>query len=282
MIRAMDWKRMWRRPRLGGLLLRLPLWVYLALLLYGWLGSERQIFVPQTPSYRDGDRVLKIEVERGERIAALWLTNATARYTVLYSHGNAEDIGLLRFDYADLARNGFNVLGYDYRGYGRSDGTPSERNAYRDIDAAYRYLINHLGIAPSNIILFGRSVGAGPSVDLAAREPVGGLVIQSGFTSAFRVMTRVKIAPFDRFDNLAKIPRVKCPILIFHGTADEVIPFSHGEALRDAARTSVEFVPVPGAGHNDLVDVAGSSFLLKVQDFASRWVGTPRSEPEAP
>lgn len=250
-------------------IVRLPILLYVALLLYGWLGSEKQIFVPQPASYRDDDRVLKIEVGGGERISAMYFTNAAARATLLYSHGNAEDIGELKFLLADLAKAGFNVLAYDYRGYGTSDGAPSERAAYRDIEAAYTYLTNTLHVAPTNIIVYGRSVGSGPSVDLASRKTVAGLVLQSGFTSAFRVMTHAKIAPFDRFDNLAKIPRVKCPILLFHGTADAVIAPWHSERLRGAATSPVKLVRVPGAGHDDLVEVAGSTYYSALTEFAA-------------
>lgn len=254
------------------MILRVPIMVYIALLLYGWFGSEAQIFLPQPATYRDSGEVIKIAVDGRARISAVHVTNAAALATILYSHGNAEDIGDLRFEFADLAKAGFNVFGYDYRGYGTSDGRPSERNAYRDIDAAYRHLTGPLGVPPSNIIVYGRSVGAGPSVDLASREPVAGLVIQSGFTSAFRVMTRAKIAPFDRFDNLAKIPRVKCPILIFHGTADEVIAPWHAGRLRDAATAPTELVLVPGAGHNDFSEIAGEAFHGKLRAFAARCV----------
>jgi fermentation-respiration switch protein FrsA (DUF1100 family) len=257
-------------------IVRLPVILYIALLLFGWLGSEDMIFVPQPASYRDDDRVVKIEVCGGERISATYVTNPAARATLLFSHGNAEDIGDLRFLLTDLAAAGYNVLAYDYRGYGTSDGRPSEDAAYRDIEAAYAYLTNTLHVAPSNIIVYGRSVGSGPSVDLASRRPVAGLVLQSGFTSAFRVMTHVKIAPFDRFDNLAKIPRVKCPILLFHGTEDTVIPPWHSERLEAAATAPVKRVPIPGAGHNDLVDVAGPLFSRELAAFVATCVGEGR------
>lgn len=250
-------------------LVRLPLLLYVALLLFGWLGSEDMIFVPQPASYRDDERVLKIKVGDGERISAMYFTNPAARATVLYSHGNAEDIGDLEPGLTELAKAGFNVLAYDYRGYGTSSGSPSELAAYQDIEAAYAYLTNTLRVAPSNLIVYGRSVGSGPSVHLASREPVAGLVLQSGFTSAFRVMTHVKIAPFDRFDNLARIPQVKCPILLFHGTVDTVIPPWHSERLQAAATAPAKLVAIPNAGHNDLVEVAGPVLYRALAEFAA-------------
>lgn len=241
---------------------------YAALLLFGWFGSEGMIFVPQPATYRDGPAVLKLNVGNGTRISAMLFINPSARFTVLFSHGNAEDLGTVRYDLAELRDEGFNVLGYDYRGYGTSDGKPTERNACEDIAAAYEHLVTKLGVAPSNIIVMGRSVGSGPSVDLASRKPVGGLIVQSGFVSAFRVMTHWRIAPFDRFNNLAKMPHVKCPVLILHGTADTIIPSWHGEKLYEAANEPKQILRINGANHNDFNEVAGTNHLHAIRRFA--------------
>lgn len=250
-------------------IVRFPLMLYAALLVYGWLGSERSIFVPPPATYRDGASVLKLAAGDGVTISAMHCTNPAARFTILLSHGNAEDLGSVRWDLQELAGAGFNALGYDYPGYGTSGGRPTERNCYRAIDAAYRHLTETLRIAPSNILVFGRSVGSGPSVDLASRRPVGGLIVQSGFASAFRVLTHWKIAPFDRFDNLAKMPSVKCPVLILHGGADTVIPPWHGERLYAAAPGPRRLVIIPGANHNDFIDVAGPRYLEALREFAA-------------
>lgn len=258
------WRTIWVR------VMRFLLLLYFGLLLFGWLASERMIFCPPPATYRGGLDVIKIAVGEREKISAMWLTNATARFTILFSHGNAEDLGTVRWDLKELCDAGFNVLGYDYRGYGTSGGKPTERNCYGDIDAAYRHLTETLHVAPSNIIVFGRSVGSGPSVDLASRKPVGGLIIQSGFTSAFRVMTHWKIAPFDRFDNLAKMPKVKCLVLIMHGTVDTVIPPWHGEKLYESANEPKRVVRIEGADHNDFNEVAGPRLFQAVREFAGR------------
>lgn len=248
---------------------RLPLMIYAALLLFGWLGSEGMIFVPPPSTYRDSPQIIKLPTGDGAKISAMWFTNPAARFTILFSHGNAEDLGTVRYDLTELRDAGFNVLGYDYRGYGTSEGKPSERNCYGDVDAAYHHLAETLGIAPSNIIVYGRSVGSGPSVDLASRKPVGGLVIQSGFVSAFRVMTHAKIVPFDRFDNLAKMPKVKCPVLVVHGAADTIIAPWHGQKLYDAARSPKQILLVPEADHNDFNEVAGPRLFEELSAFAA-------------
>ncbi len=259
--------------------LRLLLVAYGTLCAYGLFLSERQIFMPPSVSYVGDPDVFKIPVLAGlgdastdaaasEAIAAMYYPNPSSPYVVLYSHGNGEDLGWARPLAEKIQSAGFSVLAYDYRGYGLSDGKrPSEKRAYQDIEAAYRYLTSDRKIAPENIIVYGRSVGGGPSVYLAAQQPVGGLIIESSFVSTFRVVTRAKILPFDKFPNLARIDRVTAPVLIMHGVADEVIPFWHGERLYEAVRSPKQFFPLEGAGHNNFVDVAGDRYIQALQDF---------------
>ena len=208
-------------------LLRMALsvaFVYAAVAAWAWLISDRMIFLPPAPSYRESSDVLKLVTWDGERIAAVYLANPGARYTLLLSHGNGEDLGWVVPTLPALRELGFGVLAYDYRGYGLSEGRPSEERVYGDIDAAYEYLTREKGLPADRIILYGRSLGAGAAVDLAARRPVGGLVLESPFLTAFRVMTRIPLFPFDKFRNVDKIGRVRCPVLIMHGEADEIVP----------------------------------------------------------
>ena len=104
-----------------------------------------------------------------------------------------------------------------------------------DVEAAYAYLVNELGVAPQRIIVLGRSVGSGPATYLASRKPVGALLLESPFVSAFRVVTGIPILPFDKFNNLSRIGQVHCPALVVHGTADRVVAFWHGRKLYEAA-----------------------------------------------
>jgi fermentation-respiration switch protein FrsA (DUF1100 family) len=127
---------------------------------------------------------------------------------------------------------------------------------YADIDAAFAHLTTALGTPPERIIAYGRSVGTGPAVDLAARRPVGGLVVESGMTTAFRVLTRIPLLPGDRFRNIDKIGRVRCPVLVMHGRVDDIVPLSHGQALWAAAPEPKRFLWMDGAGHNDFWLVA--------------------------
>lgn len=210
-----------------------------------------------------------MRAEDGARIATLHLPNPNATFTILFSHGNAEDLGHLAPLLEQLRRAGFSVLAYDYRGYGQSTGgPPSAAGAYRDVRAVYRYAVERLGVEPARLILLGRSVGSGPAAELAAREPVGGLVLESAFTSTFRVVTGLPLLPFDRFPNLRHVQRARCPVLVIHGTEDDVIPASHGRRLYDAAPEPKRLHLVEGAGHNDLVLVAGEEYWRVLRSFA--------------
>jgi fermentation-respiration switch protein FrsA (DUF1100 family) len=241
--------------------------VYAGVAAWAWFYSDRMIFLPPPPGYPDTPEVLKVPTKNGEHIAAIYLVNPAATYTLLLSHGNAEDLGSVRPLLSGLANLGFSVFAYDYRGYGLSQGEPSERHVYADIDGAYDYLTGKLGVVPDRIVAYGRSLGAGASVDLAARRPVGGVILESPFLTAFRVMTRVPLFPFDKFRNVDKIGRVRCPLLILHGEADEIVPFWHGRRLFDKAPGRKMFVAIPGAHHNDLMWVAGARYGQALRDF---------------
>jgi pimeloyl-ACP methyl ester carboxylesterase len=238
------------------------------------------IFLPPPASYQDSAEVLKIAVTPTEKISALYQTNPQnnpqTTYTILYIHGNATDLGGARPLMAQWVGLGFNAFAYDYRGYGTSDGHPSEQNAYQDAEAAYAYLTQTLKIPPSRIILYGRSVGSGSATELASRYPVAGLILESAFTSAFRVVVPFPILPFDKFANQAKLPKVRCPILVMHGRADEIVPFSHGQALYETATTPKLSLWVEGAGHNDFREVAGERYAQMLMDFQKLVAAQPQ------
>lgn len=237
----------------------------LALLVYN---ADSVIFQPHPSSYKDSTDILKITSANGNRISAIYLLNPAARFTLLVSHGNAEDIGDDRYWLEDLHQAGFSVLAYDYQGYGTSQGKPGEKVLYQDEIAAYDFLTTNLKVPPERIIVLGRSVGSGPAVHLAARRPVAGLVLQSPFLSAFRVLIRIPL-PFDKFPNYKDIRRVRCPLLIIHGARDTIIEPSHGQKLYELANQPRQFLAIEDAGHNDLEMVAGAAYLNALRDFAA-------------
>ncbi len=232
--------------------------------------ADRILFQPPNPTrYTDDKDTIKLKTADGVTISAVYMKAPSAKFTILFSHGNAEDLCFMYGDLVSFNSLGFSVFAYDYHGYGTSGGKPSEENCYRDIDAAYDYLTGTLKIPPERIILFGRSVGGGPAVNLAARKPVGGLILQSAFTSAFRVFAIGYVIPGDRFRNIDLIGKVHCPVLIIHGRADEIIPISHGQQLFAAANEPKQCLWIDGANHNDLPEIGGKRFDQAIVDFAA-------------
>ncbi|HEX6189952.1 MAG TPA: alpha/beta hydrolase [Pyrinomonadaceae bacterium] len=240
---------------------------YGGLLLYGTMFAERMIFLPPVTGYRDTSSTLKLKSRDGVEISAVYLSSPQAEYTILFSHGNAEDLGTLTPELEDLRALGFSIFAYDYHGYGTSGGQATEQNAYEDIDAAYNYLTQVLKVPSDRIIAHGRSLGGAVAIDLASRKPLGGLIVESSFVSAFRVVTGYRIFPFDKFRNVDKIKHVRCPVLIVHGRQDEVIPFWHGERLFQLANQPKVNFWVDGAGHNDLRVVAGLQYVQTLLAF---------------
>jgi len=226
--------------------------LYLALLLFAAFLSDGMIFLPHPSSYADAPDIVKVTTSSGKRISAAYLPNPAARFTLLVSHGNAEDLGDDHGWLQELQRTGFSVFAFDYEGYGTSEGKPGEAAAYEDESAAYGYLTETLHVSPDRIVIFGRSVGTGPASWLAARKPAAGLVLQSPFVSAFRVLTRIPLLPFDKFPNGRNIRNVHCPVLIMHSHGDSVIPFWHGQKMFDLAHEPKKSYWAANADHNEM------------------------------
>ena len=241
---------------------------YAAFMALVWLFAERLIFLPPRQGYAQTPEILLIPRGGGGVIAAVHLRNPRARYTVLFSHGNGEHLGHDLPFLRQMRDAGFSVLAYDYSGYGLSTGRPSERAAYGDIDAAYAYLTGDAGVPAERIIAHGRSLGGAVAADLASRRPVAGLVLESTFTTIFRVVRSYPLVPFDRFRTVDKLPRVQAPVLVIHGTDDGVVAFAHGRRLYDLAPAPKGRLWVDGAGHNDLQWVAGERYWDALRQFA--------------
>ncbi|KAL5998270.1 hypothetical protein ACLOJK_009209 [Asimina triloba] len=212
--------------------------------------------------HRENVEVLKLPTRRGTEIVAVYVRNPMASSTLLYSHGNAADLGqmyelfielsihlrvnLMGFgDLVSLIRGFALEIWYDYSGYGQSSGKPSEHNTYADIEAAYKCLQESYGAKEENIILYGQSVGSGPTLDLATRIPrLRAVVLHSPILSGLRVMYPVKRTYwFDIYKNIDKIPL---------GTADEVVDCSHGKQLWGLCKEKYEPLWIQGGNHCDL------------------------------
>ena len=241
--------------------------LYLLVALFALLFAEQMLFVPRESGYDQLSDQVRIETADKELLTAVYLHHPNARYTILFSHGNHEDLSTVAPFMKRFHRLGYSVLMYDYRGYGTSDGRPSEINARRDAAAVYRWLTETQGIAPENIIAQGRSLGGALAIWLAATHEVGALVIESSFVSAFRVKTHWKLLPWDKFESLSLIPEVECPVLVMHGTKDEVIPFWHGKKLFEAAPEPKQHFWITNGRHKDYAYVAGDQYLSRFEEF---------------
>jgi hypothetical protein len=241
---------------------------YWAIAAYAYFFADSFVFAKSPASYAMTNSDFgELISPAGDKIAYLYLANPSARYTILYSHGNLEDIGFLRPRLELFRAHGFSVLAYDYPGFGCSSGKATQSTTNAAAQGAYDYLTRTLKLDPKTIIVYGRSMGSGPSCYLASHNEIGGLALQSAFVSAFRIQTGIKLLPWDRFDNLDLIPFVRAPILFVHGAADETIPPWHSRMLIAAARVPTRWLWVKYALHNNVIEMAGSTFWDTLADF---------------
>ena len=211
--------------------------------------------------------------EEGERLHGWFFPGEKDSPVILHFQGNAGNISH-RLDLAQqFLRKGLSVFLFDYRGFGKSSGKPSERGLYMDGLAAWNYLVEKEKIAPERIVLHGHSIGAAVAIEVALQKKVRGLIIESAFTSTkdmaktlalFSLVSPVLPA---NYNNLEKIHRVPVPKLIIHGERDEIVPFSMGKRLFDAAGEPKFFYPVKDAGHNDVFVVGGEKYFELLVDF---------------
>ena len=206
-----------------------------------------------------------------------WLVPAStnAGLTVLFCHGNAGNISD-RFEKLEMLRElGVDVFIFDYRGYGRSEGKPSEQGTYRDARAAYDYLTRSMNRDPRTVLLYGESLGSAIVVDLATKVPVAGIIIEEPFTSVADVGQ--KMLPFlpvrwlarYKYDTLSKIDRINAPLLILHSRDDELFPMSHAERLLASAREPKKLVELRG-DHNDAFVISGQAYRSALKEFVSQ------------
>ena len=212
-----------------------------------------------------------LESGEGVRIHAYWLPVEGAEKAILYLHGNGGNASLALPTASEILRFGASVLVLDYRGYGLSEGAPSEEGVYQDARAGLAYLMEVQGFPEDRIIVMGQSLGGAIAVDLAQDRELAGLVLESTFDSlanAFRLrLPFVKSLLSGRFESDRKILRVKSPVLFIHGDLDETVPRASGERLFALAPEPRDFLVVPGAGHNDVSLVGGRVYFDRLGDF---------------
>ena len=248
--------------------------------------------------------LITVEASDGVAIQAWWyqlpgsaaaevegglLSVSTSAPAVLFLHGNAGDISHRTALAMGLLSSGLSVLLLEYRGYGGSGGSPSEEGLHLDAVAGHEYLSRRLG-SPERVVVFGRSMGGAVAARLAAERTVGALIVEASFTS-LEAMAR-SLYPFlpgflfnrlrGRFDTLSRLSEVTAPILIVHGSEDEIVPLEMGKALAEAAGPAGEWLEVDGAGHNDVFWVGGREYFGRLAGFVRERVGGEPRKKDSP
>ena len=217
------------------------------------------------------------ESEDGTRLHGWWMRHDHARMTVLYCHGNSGNIGERTEIFGALRKLKVDLFVFDYRGYGRSDGTPSKEGVCADARAAHDWLVAERGVSTHELIVFGHSLGGAIAIDTVAQRPeVAGLVVQSSFTQVVD-MARHRYPSYpvhwiakNGFRSIEKVAELTMPKLFVHGGRDETIPLAHGEALHDAAAEPKDFLAIARASHNDLHQWGGLRYLRHLTRFRRR------------
>mmetsp|Transcript_4135 Transcript_4135/g.12428 ORF Transcript_4135/g.12428 Transcript_4135/m.12428 type:complete len:659 (-) Transcript_4135:1916-3892(-) len=267
---------------------------------------SRYVFRVRDPTYMDDEGFMmyikRAYNERGGttgKTKIVWLTTKRKskipsvmlqcrqrppKYTLLLSHGNMEDLGIAASDasaYCDEL--GCDIFIYEYTGFGISQGRPSELDCYADIVAAYDYLFHEAQIPSEKIVLFGRSMGSGPSVFLARHRKVGGMILVAPFLSCARVVQNFKVTPpFDIFSNIDRIGKVDCEILFIHGRKDQVVPVEHSTELARKAPNVAIPLWIEKAGHNNVEKDFQTVVVPRLKSFLSELVPPPPRPREFP
>lgn len=257
---------------------------YAILLVLAWRYQDRMAFPgrrmrlihPRDAGLPDGE-IVSIRTADSVQLRGWYLPASPtpgARHptpALLWFYGNMETVSALAPIVRDLRPPGIALLIVDYRGYGESEGEPSEAGIYRDAEAAWGYLASRADVDSTRIAVYGRSVGSAVATYLADVKPVRAVVLESPFSNAAE-MARVHYAMLPRFvvrmslDNLARVARLTAPLLIFHGAEDEIVPPRMGRAVAEAGHAR-EFVLISGSGHNDTYDVGGREYREKLHAF---------------
>ena len=214
-----------------------------------------------------------LTLQVGPETTNAWLMPVeNAKGAILFSHGNGGNIADRMEHYAMLRDLGYDILAYDYGGYGKSTGKPSEQRCYQDIRAAWDYLTKTRGIPANRIVLYGESLGGGAACDLAAEVKPRAVILQSTFLSvAKRAKEIMPIIPVGlllkhRFDNDTKIGKIAAPILVIHSREDTIIPYRHGRGLFDLANGPKTFLELHG-DHNDCIFTSEKAYREGMRKF---------------
>jgi len=267
---------------------------YAAIVALAWLFQHRLLYLPSvggtdwaaTPAAANMDwEDVRITTDDGVELSAWWVPARPRRGALLFFHGNAGNISHRIESIQIFHRLGLSVLIMDYRGYGQSGGRPSESGTYLDAEAAWRHLVQSHGLAPRDIVVFGRSLGAAIAAHLARELEAGpaALILESAFTSApdmaqeaYPILPARWLARF-RYATREYVQEVKTPVLVIHSEDDEIVPFHHGKAVFDAAPEPKQLLALEG-GHNTGFMESARRYSRGLDEFLTQAAGMPPVE----
>ena len=222
-----------------------------------------------------GVQEITITTEDQVKTTSLYLPSVDSKKLLIYFHGNAGNIYHRIPDLQQLQTFGINVIGVSYRGYGKSEGSPSEDGIYLDGKAIYQYAIERLGFTTENIIILGRSIGSTVATDLAQHKELHGLILVTPLSNGKEQakaggLGLIAALAGEAFDNLSKIDNLISPLLVIHGTDDHVVPFSMGKAIYNRANAPKRFVKIDGADHNNLQETHPEMYWQPIYEFINK------------
>jgi fermentation-respiration switch protein FrsA (DUF1100 family) len=241
------------------------------------------VYYPERWEDRDWARLSGLPLEEvwfpsadGTKLFGWYVESSATNAVLLWCHGNAGNIINRLENLRELYRFGLSVFLFDYRGYGRSQGRPSEEGLYQDAIGAYDYLTRTRMIRPERIVLFGRSLGASVAAELAAQKPAAGLILESPFPSV-EAVARFHYGGLPvhwllgaEFRLIDRLPRLSLPKLVIHGDRDDIIPIELGRQVFDAATPPKDWYVIQGADHNNTYQVGGAPYFRRLADFVTQ------------
>jgi uncharacterized protein len=272
--------------------------VLLAVLGYGtfagfiYVMQPRLIYYPDLPTRELTATPVRIGLEYeavtlhtddGLNLSGWYIPHPAARATLLFFHGNAGNISQRLESIRLFHELALAVFIIDYRGYGQSEGSPTEAGTYRDAAAAWRYLVGERRLAPHEIVVFGRSLGAAIAAELASHTQPGALIVESAFTSVPNMAARiypwlpVRWLSRYRYDTQQSLQAIICPLLVIHSREDDIIPYAEGEQLFTQAREPKQFLELHG-GHSNGFLVSRETYVRGIDDFLKRHIGLRASD----
>jgi len=257
--------------------------VYILFAGFLFVFQSRYVYFPERVLVADPRSVglhfesISFETKDGVKLSGWFIPRENSRGMVLFFHGNAGNISHRLDSIQMFHRLGLSVFIFDYRGYGQSEGRPTERGTYQDAEAAWQYLVKELKVGPQEIIVFGRSLGGAVASWLAQSQTPGALIVDSTFTSLPDIGATlypylpVRLLSRFKYNTTGYLARVDCPVLVVHSRDDEIMPFSHGKRLFEVAKEPKEFLEIAGS-HNEGFMMSGERYEKGLDSFISEYL----------